>query len=421
MTGEAALKIVEDFYWFMIDYRITPMNLPARHFAKTPEELVEMSESLIRDERVSRYRIPFYDNEELDNRLCSLLRERGLLEKGYFYGIDEPQPGEYEKFRQRRAAMHAAAPEVPVMVPTVGVMPVELDEAIDIWCPRFDSYNPALAAALQEEGDTVWWYGCTSPVYPFPTYHIHDRLLSARMLSWMQKGYGVEGNLYWSATYYTKYGDEGSKLDAFNDPYAYTAPGEGLLIYPGQEGDGLINENRPITSMRLEDIRDGAEDYEYLVLLQNVLTEHIDGLGIGEFVTSDDIMEYIFAQLYTAINDFDNDPGRMLAMRRQIAGQIMTLSDTPVLVHIRTPETSEAYAKREVTVYAPAGAEVRVNGLQAAAGEPAGGAFRYDITAELEDGLQQLEVTVKTEGRTHTQQYLIVAAENMIKTVYSPF
>ena len=42
--------------------------------------------------------------------------------------------------------------------------------------------------------------------------------------------------------------------------------GNGLLVYPGEEG--------PVPSIRLELLRDGMEDYEYLALLARAVDQH---------------------------------------------------------------------------------------------------------------------------------------------------
>ena len=66
------------------------------------------------------------------------------------------------------------------------------------------------------------------------------------------------GLLYWSVNYWTKNPWE----DPANTKWGQNA--NGSLMYPGPDG--------PVDSIRLEALRDGLEDYEYLYLLRQLAT-----------------------------------------------------------------------------------------------------------------------------------------------------
>ena len=57
-------------------------------------------------------------------------------------------------------------------------------------------------------------------------------------------------------------------------PWNAGANGDGMLIYPGPDG-------MPLASTRLENLRDGMEDYEALVILRD-LTEALEAKGRHE-------------------------------------------------------------------------------------------------------------------------------------------
>ena len=69
--------------------------------------------------------------------------------------------------------------------------------------------------------------------------------------------YGLTGLFYWTVVYWLE-------VDAWTNPLTHKKQfnGEGCLFYPGTDAgfDG------PVASMRLKALRDGLEDYEYLVL-----------------------------------------------------------------------------------------------------------------------------------------------------------
>lgn len=99
----------------------------------------------------------------------------------------------------------------------------------------------------------VWLYRAEQP---YPTYQIDDALISSRIVSWMQKDYGLAGNLYWETVFWTRYRDEvREKTDVYEgDPMHFPGDnGDGYLVYPGD----VYGIDGPVGSIRLESIRDG--------------------------------------------------------------------------------------------------------------------------------------------------------------------
>jgi hypothetical protein len=92
--GGADQSLYEKYYWFQNQYRIEPSYLPILNSDNT-KDYVDQAERFIRDERVSSFNIPFYyrinDDGSIDLmkeknlQMINLLRERGLIEKGYYY------------------------------------------------------------------------------------------------------------------------------------------------------------------------------------------------------------------------------------------------------------------------------------------------------------------------------------------------
>ena len=50
-----------------------------------------------------------------------------------------------------------------------------------------------------------WFYTCTQPKIPYPTYHLDDNGVSARALFWMAKEYNVKGYLTWDTVAWYDY------------------------------------------------------------------------------------------------------------------------------------------------------------------------------------------------------------------------
>ena len=139
--------------------------------------------------------------------------------------------------------------------------------AVDYWCPLVSWYDGRVSNYDSQR--EKWWYTCISPRAPHPTYHIDDRLYSARVMSWMQAEFNVVGNLYWATTVYANYTQDGvyEMIDDFytgNGERFYQCNGDGYLFYPGKP----YGVDGPIGSIRLEAIRDGLEEYEIFYQLK---------------------------------------------------------------------------------------------------------------------------------------------------------
>jgi len=128
--------------------------------------------------------------------------------------------------------------------------------------PLFD--EPTIAER-QRADEEVWSYTAQTQGlrgHDTPYWEIDFPLLEFRVPMWMSWRYGLTGILYWSPVWWR------ATPDMWTDPGTYRVNkdvynGEGALIYPGSEA-GL---NGPVVSMRLKQIREGLEDFEYLKLL----------------------------------------------------------------------------------------------------------------------------------------------------------
>lgn len=165
--------------------------------------------------------------------------------------------------------------------------------AVKNFCPMFNDFTNeqqrAEYRALAEQGFEYWWYGCTGPHNPYPTYHTDDVLVSSRILRWMQKEYGVSGDLYWCVNQWVKI-----EREVMTNPYNTANPypstnGEGLLLYPGKYY-GMIT---PVGSIRLDSIRDGMEEYEMLAEINEIYKTFDAGC-----VADEGILKMLYDKLY---------------------------------------------------------------------------------------------------------------------------
>ena len=109
-----------------------------------------------------------------------------------------------------------------------------------------------------EKGNRRWWYICCSPELPHANFFRYYQGAAQRVVLWQQYMFHSEGLLYW----HMQFDWEKIKLNRMG-----VNSGDGLLMYWG-DLFGLA-DNAPVSSVRLEYIRDGIEDFQYMKQIEN--------------------------------------------------------------------------------------------------------------------------------------------------------
>jgi hypothetical protein len=199
-------------------------------------------------------------------------KEKGWFGLGHVYARDEIRPEEYEQLLPAYRQALQAAPDAPLMQTYyVNRRPQELVGLIRIWCAITSVYDDDFLAARRKAGERTWLYVCCGPQPPFANFFIDQPGIDHRVLFWQAWQRQCTGLLYWETNYWhgmtpLKAGEprwpdvpwEQEKVATYRE---YKVNGDGFLIYPGRDWT-------PLPSVRLENIRDGIEDYEYLCLLR---------------------------------------------------------------------------------------------------------------------------------------------------------
>ncbi len=391
-------ELIDNYYWMQTAYRLPPDDLPIP--TEDVDQYIAMAGRYLDDPRVNSFRIPFYAGDpDKTKDLVDKLRDKGWLSKGYFYIIDEPSAVMYPVVKQYAQLLKQIAPDVKFLL-TKKPVP-ELYDDIDYWVSPIGDYDRSIAASREANGEHFWWYTMVHPTYPFVSYHIDDTLIGARLLSWMQKENKVEGNLYWSSTIFRKLSGTGYvEREVWNDPLAFPgANGDGFLLYPGKD----LGLNRPIPSLRLETIRDGMEDYEYLWLLEERMKAAASKLGLNDY-DGDAAMKLYYERLYKKINDYNEDPEALAEVRREVAAQIQALAQNPVLLYTAA-ETGET--TRELTIYTEPGSSLQANGvpLQPQQQNPLHDVYRYPV--ETSQPLNEVQLVSAKGAAIHTWRVVL--------------
>jgi hypothetical protein len=204
------------------------------------------------------------------------LRNLGLTNDAYIYTFDERGQEYYPIIREYFGMIKERYPEIPTL--TTAIVPQDPAKIknlnIDWLCPVTTKYSLYSAEKCRAAGLKVWTYICCGPRYPYSNWMIDDLLIEARGIWWQMYQQKIDGFLYWGFNVWHKSSHKNPidpqtgpliKWDIENNGSKWLnwlpTYGDGDLIYPGKDG--------PIGSIRLANIRDGLEDYEYLWLSSN--------------------------------------------------------------------------------------------------------------------------------------------------------
>jgi hypothetical protein len=229
----------------------------------------------------------------------------------YIYVLDEPNDAAaYEEVRKRGGFIHQAQPGIKVLCTE---QPTPQDRAwgtlvgsVDIWVPLWTLFEERSAAERLAAGEELWSYtalcqGETGKDTPY--WEMDLPLLDYRIPCWTSWRYGITGLLYWSTVYWEKVEDPWTNPATYGEGSA-VFNGEGSLFYPGFDA-GLAG---PVTSIRLKQVREGLEDYEYLNLLAKQ----------GDKAFADQCAQ----RLATGWTKWDQDPANLYAVREQMGQRL---------------------------------------------------------------------------------------------------
>ena len=437
-TDAQLLQLNIDYYNFGQKYRVTVFDPPTDQqiygglcsdeaIAKWVSDIKEYVE---RPETTCFQVRWFGDGQggasEWDVKLADALKAAGLDSKAVYYALDE-QTGYNPKDAQEILVRKQLMPNAITLSTTA--LEGEYLKAINCYCPKWGAFEEPSSQWGQQVGSEawirdklangyqVWWYGALDPNPPAATYMLVDWLMSARMIHWMQRDFGVQGDWYFQMSMWYTDGDDykGRYKDPWTDPYTYYRGGRGLyagdgqIVLPGyvraayrnpdeesdnnpnvifrEDGkykkllsaDGYVNKNIPVATLTLETIRDGFEDIEYLAMAEKKIETALNALGITEY-SVDSLMDTYYKQLYkegknrdlTSLYDHEN-PELMEQMRRILAQDILR-DDCATIVAVEVTNDTT----RTIRIFTDAQKEVTVDGV-ALSGKAYANGYVYEL------------------------------------------
>jgi hypothetical protein len=328
-------------YDFLLSYRLSPNNIYTREAIypnikflkeirnKTNFFTIEgCGESKpLSDERLR-------EKIEQTRKSIAAVKANGLQEDMYYYSYDEIL-GHFTEDKlaavtQINTALKKEFPKLRMMQTS---FPEEnIENLFNVWVPIISYFGSEkklkVLERLKKRGDEIWWYGADEPYHPYPNYFLDYPVFDCRIIMTLSYMYKVEGILYWSINREWETNNNISKQwpDAQWKPYIFHVKtgkrkyknGMGNLVYPGKNGELL-------PSLRLENLRDGLEDYEYLAMLEKLVAENKKNNRNSTLVKEAEKLLKVPANVAVAAGDYSSEPENLLKYRKQIASMIERL------------------------------------------------------------------------------------------------
>lgn len=304
VSEEEAKTLYKKYYDFLLQHKICAYYLPF-------DILDDRADDYLNNGVVTNFCIPYSPDDDVIRAYYKKLSSNPKwFKKGVFYPIDEPSKRDrFHRYEQICHRLEELYPNYNIITPLArSVLFEDGEDSITLlapyqtrWCPRSDMFGLNGSAGYSEYdipdhelmrqaildnygnmldriekeragGDEIWWYVCGYPyLLSYCDFNLHNLGIQHRVLFWQQFAFKVEGLLYWGTNNWEFPGSPWTNPCTF-DEIRY---GDGSLLYNGNE----VGINGPVGSIRLEMIRDGIEDFEYLTMAKELLPkEEIDSI-----------------------------------------------------------------------------------------------------------------------------------------------
>ncbi len=312
--------VYKEHYDFLLEHGLCANFLPY-------DILDIRAEEYMSDPRVTSFCIPYpkEDDEKLADYYEKVTSNSEWAAKAYFYPVDEPFDSQrYENFKVIVERLKRLCPGYNMIVPfgdytitdagtgqTVTGIEIETDN-VNMICPISDYFEDEdMLNWLNDrkaQGDSSWWYVCCGPSAQdgYCNLFTYQEGIKPRLLFWQQAANDVTGFLYYETA---SWAGKNPWLDSrtWSGSDRYEAAGDGNLLYPGK----YIGVSSPVASLRLKNIANGIEDYEYLSMARELFGQKwIDAKialitrSMTDYTSSDKLLENVRNTIGDAISEY---------------------------------------------------------------------------------------------------------------------
>jgi hypothetical protein len=172
---------------------------------------------------------------------------------------DEPHGAESASYQRYGRIIRRNLPGIPT------IDAISLDEDVsyfdvtDIWVMILGSFDRKMDVLARHaaRGGQAWFYTCVYPQGRYLNRFIDQPLAKTRLLHWFNYRHNLAGFLHWGGNYWGPSPFENVQR-VINDNHTLLPAGDNAVVYPSPAA------NTVLSSVRLEAMREGIEDYELL-------------------------------------------------------------------------------------------------------------------------------------------------------------
>lgn len=327
-------------YEFLLKYRIPPANiytnLPVYPELRFLEELKGRTNFFtlqgwgkILNPQEAGAKVAEYQ------KTLEAIKKIGMEDCVYFYGVDELSDHLGKSLPLAQQAHEYLSKDIPSLRTMQTSFPVpEIRQLFNVWIPLMNFYVEANDLKFLEEirakSRELWWYAADLPVHPLPNFYLDYPVFDSRIVMTLTYKYKLDGILYWAVNreWKTNLDIRERWPEADWKPYIYHAlrgerkqrNGMGNFIYPKRNG-GIY------ASLRLENLRDGLEDYEYLKLLETLTDRLEKAKGATPEVAEARRLLAVPNDVAVSVSQYNSDPSALMGFRKKVAALIERLQN----------------------------------------------------------------------------------------------
>jgi|GEM_PF-3081964 len=249
-------------------------------------------------------------------------KELGILDHAYIYGADE-LPVTWATGIEQAAGFIKKEFPGPLMLTTGYDSSAGTDgriRSIDAFCPQVAFYNPQTVEKARAAGKQVWWYFCCWPWHTWGNLFIESPAITGRLLMGAQTAkYRPDGFLYHGTAVWNGPPITTGPFTDWNPRSFSVFDGDGSWTCPGPDFT-------PLTTIRLENFRDGVEDYAYALLLEQAVRQvevSADRAARAEWLAEAKRLLAVPDTVVRTTWEYTEDPAEVYRWRRGMAEAII--------------------------------------------------------------------------------------------------
>ena len=312
---------------FLADYYITMDSLYHHGLPR-----IEVLKTLKKEGRLGWFNLGYWSYPKEDTPACWAAWEKdtlarleksyaaakaaGLQDHAYLYGCDEVDAETFARMQKALAIFREKLPGVPLSTTAhedkygIGT-PLA---GMDWFTPLTSVYDSEQAKLSRAAGHQVWWYICCGPHAPHANMFIECPPVETRSLMGAQTArMRPDGFLYYEVSIWN------AKRPIASGPFTDWNP----MSWRWYHGDGAWTAvgpgGKPLPTQRLENFRDGLEDYAYVKLLEAKLAA--GGLTAAQAVRARELIA-VPDSVMRSMTDFSRNPADISAWRDEMADLI---------------------------------------------------------------------------------------------------